>query len=150
VTWDNRDLHPSFGSAARARAAESTPGRVPVAAPCEHSYPPARDLCNNPRGLVDRRFPRYQSKSITLAANTSFQLVVQFAGRPDRIDVAASAAGVNFRFRNRGEPEGDALRVPNAAFHDTDISKDIVEAQDPTGAGGQICTAHGLYIDPYV
>jgi hypothetical protein len=150
VTWDNRDLLPPHGAAARAEVVVKTPGRVPTAAPCEHSFPPHREHQGYGLGAVATKFPRYQSATITLTATTAFQEVVRFAGRPDRIDVAASAAGVNFRLRNRGEENTDLIRIVNAAFHETDISKEIVEAQDPTGAGGQIVTVHGMWTDPYV
>lgn len=112
------------------------------------AFPPCR--CETriaPAGVVADSFPRYQSNTITLAASTAWQEVIRFAGRPSKIDVAASAAGVNFRLRNRGESEADAIRIVNAAFHETEISKELVEAQDPTGAGGQIVTAHGMYTD---
>ena len=150
MTWDNRDLRPNHGAEARNRPAGVRPGRVPVSPPCECSYPPHRDIDPRDAGRVATRFPRYQSATITLAASTAFQQVVLFSGRPDRIDVAASAAGVEIRLRNRGEENTDAIRIVNAAFHETDISKEIVEARDPAGAGGQIVTAHGMWTEAVV
>lgn len=123
------------------------PGRLHVAESCGCPYPAPRHHEESRLGAYSTRYPRYQSNTVTLSATTAWQEVIRFAGRPDRIDVAASAAGVEFRFRNRGESPTDALRVPNAAFHDTDISKEIVEARDSTGAGGQLVTAHGMWID---
>lgn len=148
MTWDNRDVLPSHGAAARA-----VPGgvsfnreRSPVAPVV---FPPCRcDSRGQREGISTHQFPRYQSATITLAASTAFQQVVAFSGRPDNIDIAASAAGVEIRLRNRGQGEADAIRIVNAAFHDTYISRDIVEARDPTGAGGQIVTAHGMWTEP--
>lgn len=147
MTWDNRDVLPVRGPAARLRpgGAEANRERSPVA---PVAFPPCR--CGSRgygEGIASSRYTRYQSNTITLAASTEFQQVVLFAGRPDRIDYAASAAGVEVRFRNRGETPTDAIRVPSAQFHDTDISKEIMEARDPTGAGGQLVTAHGMWIE---
>lgn len=147
MTWDNRDVLPVRGPAARLRAAisEGNRERSPVAPVV---FPPCRCDERGARvGIADVRYPRYQSNTITLAATTTFQEVIRFAGRPDRVDYAASAAGVEVRFRNRGETVTDSIRVPNAQFHDTDLSKEIMEARDPTGAGGQLVTAHGMWID---
>lgn len=150
MTWDNRDVLPSRGPAARAvpGGSEGNRERSPIA-PVE--YPRCR--CETripPAGANADSYPRYQSNTVTLAASTAWQTVIRFAGRPRKIDVAASAAGVNFRLRNRGESEADAIRIVNAAFHETEISKELVEAQDPTGAGGQIVTAHGMYTDSVI
>lgn len=137
----------AWGDAARARpgGAEENRERSPLPPVV---FPPCRcDERGTRVGAQDTRFPRYQSNTITLAATTAFQEVIRFAGRPDRIDYAASAAGVEVRFRNRGETVTDSIRVPNAAFHDTDLSKEIMEARDPAGAGGQLVTAHGMWID---
>jgi hypothetical protein len=150
VTWDNRDVLPVRGPAARAVPGGSAGNRErsPLA-PVE--YPPCR--CTTripPTGYASDSFPRYQSHTITLAATTAWQEVIRFAGRPVKVDIAASAAGVNFRLRNRGESEADAIRVVNAAFHETQVSKELVEAQDPTGAGGQVVTAHGMFTDAQI
>ena len=150
MTWDNRDVLPAHGPAARAvpGGSEANRNRSPVLDP---GYPACRcDTRIRPSGVEAESYPRYQSNTITLAANTTWQTVIRFAGRPRKIDVAASAAGVNFRLRNRGEAEADAIRIVNAAFHETEISKELVEAQDPTGAGGQIVTAHGMYTDSVI
>jgi hypothetical protein len=142
-----------YQPAAWGDAARATPGGSPgnrersPAAPV--LFPPPRpDGRGHAAGAVSDSFPRYQSNTITLAATAAWQEVIRFAGRPAKIDIAASAAGVNFRLRNRGESDTDAIRIVNAAFHETEISKELVEAQDPTGAGGQIVTAHGMWIDP--
>jgi hypothetical protein len=140
----------AWGNRARAVPGGSE-GNREKSPPAPVEYPPCRcDTRIPPAGVTADSFPRYQSNTITLAANTSWQEVVRFAGRPKKIDVAASAAGVNFRLRNRGEAEADAIRIVNAAFHETQISKELVEAQDPTGAGGQIVTAHGMFTDSVI
>ena len=147
MTWDNRDVLPVRGPAARAvpGGSEANRERSPIA---PVAFPPCRcETRGYGAGRVSERFTRYQANTITLAASTEFQQVILFAGRPDRIDYSASAAGVEVRFRNRGESPTDAIRVPNAQFHDTDISKEIMEARDPTGAGGQLVTAHGMWAD---
>ena len=92
-------------------------------------------------------FPRYQSAVLTLAANATFQEVIRFAGRPSNITITASAAGLNFRFRNRGEEGLDPIRVLAVTPLVLYISKEIVEVQDPGGTGGQIVSAQGGYQD---
>ncbi len=147
MTWDNRDVLPVRGPAARAVPGGSEGNRElsPPVPPC--AYPKPREERGYGPGLASTKYNRYQANTITLAASTAFQEVIRFSGRPDRVDLSASAAGVEYRFRNRGEPPTDAIRAPGTAFHDTDLSKEIVEARDPTGAGGQTVTAHGMWTD---
>lgn len=142
-----------YQPAAWGDAARATPGGSPgnrersPAAPV--LFPPSRpDSRGYGPGSQSESYPRYQSNTVTLAASTEFQEVIRFAGRPKVVDLSASAAGVEYRFRNRGETPTDAIRAPGTAFHETHLSKEIVEARDPTGAGGQIVTAHGMWTDP--
>lgn len=147
MTWDNRDVLPAHGPAARAVPGGQTFNRERSPAVPGDAYPQPRDGRAHSSGLVATRFPRYQSNTITLAASTAFQEVIRFSGRPDNIDLSASAAGVEYRFRNRGETVTDSIRAPGTAFHDTNLNKEIVEARDPTGTGGQTVTAHGTWVD---
>jgi hypothetical protein len=73
--------------------------------------------------------------------------VVSFAGRPHNITLVASAAGVEFRLRNRGEEGTDTIRALGTAPLVLYISKEIVEARDPAGAGGQIVSVQGGWTD---
>jgi hypothetical protein len=147
VTWDNRDVLPPHGAAARA-----VPGGAAV--PMLHrdgrpdsGYPPTRGVPSPGVGAAATVFPRYQSALLTLAANATFQQVVLFAGRPHNITLQASATGLNFRLRNRGEEGLDSIRVLSTNPLVLYISKEIVEVQDPAGAGGQIVSAQGMWTD---
>ena len=147
MTWDNRDVLPAHGPAARAVPSGSAANRErsPVA---DAGYPASRaDGRGYGRGAVATSFPRYEARTLTLAASTTFQEVARFSGRPARIDLHASAVGVEFRLRNRGEDQSANLVVRAAGPYQTDISKEIVEARDPAGAGGQIVTAVGFWQD---
>lgn len=136
---------PAWGATARQRPGGGDGNR-------EHS--PVADLSGYPRpacgrdygpGVVPGSFPRYDARTATLAASTAFQEVARFSGRPDRIDVHASAAGVEFRFRNRGQDQSTNLVVRAAGAYETDASFELVEARDPAGAGGQLVTAVGYW-----
>ena len=141
--WDY--LRPAWGGAARSLPGGSDGNR-------ERS--PVADLSGYPRpqagrdygaGLVPGRFPRMESRSATLAAVATFAEVARFSGRPDRIDLHSSAAGVEFRFRNRGQDATTGLVVRAGGSYETDASFELVEARDPAGAGGQLVTAVGYW-----
>ncbi|HEY6240158.1 MAG TPA: hypothetical protein VIW78_04910, partial [Burkholderiales bacterium] len=94
MTWDHRYEVPPHGDTARARPG-GAPGNMqqsPVADLA--NYPGPRDGRDPGAGVVPGRFPRSQSKTLTLAAVATVQEVVRFSGRPDRIDLHSSAAGV--------------------------------------------------------
>jgi len=90
-------------------------------------------------------FDGSESASITLAATTVFQEVITFGGRPDSIIVDSSAAAIEFRFRDRGQPARAPIRVQAAGERRLQIGAEIVEARDPAGAGGQFVTATGRW-----
>lgn len=145
MTWDNRDKRAEWGRAARAVPGGSEANRVksPVLDP---GYPAGRaDVRDVGPGVVPGRFPRSESRYLTLAAVATDQVVARFSGRPDRIDLHASAAGVRFSFQNRGGEivPGPTLRAAGA--YETDASYDIVYAADPSGTGGQLVTVTGFW-----
>lgn len=147
MTWDNRDVLPVHGPAARARpgGSEGNRERSPIADLSGYPRPAAgRDY--GP-GVVPGRFPRVESRSATLAASTTFQEIARFSGRPDRIDLGASAVGLEFRFRNRGQDATTGLVVRGVGQYETDASFELVEARDPAGGGGQFVTATGYWRD---
>jgi len=90
-------------------------------------------------------FDWYESARIVLAASTVFQEIITFSGRPDSIILDTTAAGVEFRLRNRGTAPGSALRIEGIATRVLDVSAEIVEARDPGGVGGQGVTATGRW-----
>ena len=136
---------PAWGGAARATPGGSQGNRerspiAPVVFPAPH--PDVRDYG---AGVLPGRFPRVESRSATLAAVATFAEIARFSGRPDRIDLHSSAAGVEFRFRNRGQDATTGLVVRAAGSYETDASFELVEARDPAGAGGQLVTAVGYW-----
>lgn len=138
-------LPPAWGPMARARdaAAEGNRERSPVVLPAV--YPGARESRGYGAGAVSERFPRLDAQHATLAASAEFQEVARFSGRPDRIDLHSSAAGVEFRFRNRGQDATDGFPVRAAGLYETNASFDLVEARDPAAGGGQLVTAVGFW-----
>lgn len=145
MTWDNRDVLPVRGPAARARTAvsEGNRERSPVAPVV---FPRCRcDTRDVGPGLVPGRFPRQQRFTATLGAVTTFAEVARFSGRPDRIDLHSSAAGVEFQYRNRGGDTVPGPVVRAAGAYETDASFDLVDARDPAGAGGQLVTVIGYW-----
>lgn len=138
-------LRPAWGPRARAVPGGGDGNREgsPPVDPSWYPRPqPGRDV--GP-GVLPGSFPRAESRSATLAAVTTFAEIARFSGRPDRIDLHSSAAGVEFRFRNRGQDATTGLVVRAAGSYETDASFDLVEARDPAGAGGQLVTAVGFW-----
>jgi len=136
---------PAWGPRARAVPGGAEENRE-RSAPPDVLYPPARPgVRDYGAGLVPGRFPRYESRSATLAAVATFAEVARVSGRPARIDLHSSAAGVEFRFRNRGQTDETGLIVRGAGAYETDASFELVEARDPAGAGGQLVTAVGYW-----
>jgi len=145
VTWDNRDVLPVRGPAARAVPGGSEANRERSPLP-PVLFPAPREAARGyGPGAVALRFPRYESRSATLAATTVFAEVARFSGRPDRVDLHSSAAGVEFRLRNRGQADNTGLIVRAAGSYETDASFELVEARDPAGAGGQLVTSVGYW-----
>lgn len=145
MVWDNRDKRAEWGRAARATpgGAEGNRDKSPVLDP---GYPAGRpELRDIGPGVVPGSFPRTQSNTLTLAANADLQQVIRFSGRPSRIDLHSSAAGVTFSFQNRGSEivTGPTLRA--AGSYETDASYDIVYAQDLAGVGTQLVTVMGFW-----
>ena len=138
-------LRPAWGPRARAVPGESEANRNKSGAP-DVVFPPAhKDVRDYGAGLVPGRFPRMESRSATLAASALFQEIARFSGRPDRIDLGASAVGVEFRFRNRGQDATTGLVIRGVGQYETDASFELVEARDPAAGGGQFVTAVGYW-----
>jgi hypothetical protein len=109
-------------------------------------FPDARpDIRDIGPGVVPGSFPRSQSRTLTLAAVATLQEVIRFSGRPDRIDLHSSAAGVTFSFQNRGSEIVTGPTVRAAGPYETDASFDIVYAQDLAGTGTQLVTVSGYW-----
>jgi len=135
----------AWGDAARATPGGS-PGNLERSPVAPVLFPPARpDVRDYGAGNIPGKYPRYDAKTATLAASAVFQEVARFSGRPDRIDLHASAAGVEFRMRNRGQDVSSALVVRTLGPYETDASFELVEARDPAGAGGQLVTVVGYW-----
>jgi hypothetical protein len=114
--------------------------------PSTPGFPPSRDTATRPASRREHQsFDGHDSGFLTLAASAAFQEVITFGGRPDSIVIDSTAAGINIRFRNRGEAPRGPIRLDSAGEKRFELSAEIVEAQDPTGAGGQIITATGRW-----
>jgi len=135
----------AWGDAARAVPGGS-PGNRERSQPPAVKFPDARkDIRDYGPGNIPGKYPRLDAKTATLAASAEFQEVARFSGRPDRIDLHASAAGVEFRMRNRGQDVSSALVVRTPGPYETDASFELVEARDPAGTGGQLVTVVGYW-----
>jgi len=145
MVWDNRDVLPVRGPAARAVPGGALGNREKSPPVTPEWFPKPQAGRDVGAGVVPGSFPRVEARSATLAASTAFQEIARFSGRPQRIDLHASAAGVEFRFRNRGQDATTGLVVRAAGSYETDASFDLVEARDPAGAGGQLVTAVGYW-----
>lgn len=114
------------------------------------SAPPAtppRARAGGAPPITSEKFERYETLTLTLAANALFQEVGRFSGTPDAIDVWASAAGLNVRLSDLAVNEISAVvTVANDTLH-THISRRIVEAQDPAGGGTQSVRVTGKWAE---
>jgi len=114
--------------------------------PSVPSYPPPRASAELPAGHREyESFDNYESQRLVLAATTAFQEIISFSGTPESIIIDATAAGVDVRFRNLGEAAPNFIRLEGAGERRFQLRARIVEARDPTGAGGQGVTATGRY-----
>jgi len=107
--------------------------------------PPARMRAPEPVPMVTEKFERYETVTFTLAAVATVQDAGQFSGRPDAIDLFASAAGVDVFLTDELGREESSLRLPALDWIHTDLSKRRVRVQDPTGVGLQVIRAVGKY-----
>jgi hypothetical protein len=115
-------------------------------APSAPGFPRPRESATRPASRREHQsFDGHDSGFLTLAAVATFQEVITFGGRPDSIVIDSTAAGINIRFRNRGEAPRNPIRLDSIGEKRFELSAEIVEAQDPTGAGGQIITATGRW-----
>lgn len=115
-------------------------------APSTPGYPAERASAQRLAGGRDyESYDQVESNVITLAAGTAFQEVITFGGRPESILIDASAAGIDVRFRHRGEAPFAPSRILHAGETRFQVSAEIVEARDPAGAGGQLISVHGRF-----
>lgn len=109
--------------------------------------PPDRQRPNGNRPGVAEKHERYETLTLTLAANALFQEVGRFSGTPDAIDIWASAAGLNIRLSDLAVNEVSSVVTQANSTLETHISRRIVEAQDPTGAGTQTVHVTGKWAE---
>jgi hypothetical protein len=114
--------------------------------PSAPGYPPGGPHYHAPVSQREHEsYEWYDSASLTLAATTAFQELIEFAGAVDSVMIQTNTTGLEFRFRYRGEPGGQPIRLLVTGFQSINVACEIVEVRDDTGAGGQIATAIGRY-----
>lgn len=110
--------------------------------------PPERNYANGAPPVVSEKHERYETLSLTLAANATFQEVGRFSGTPDAIDIWASAANLNVRLSDLAVVEVSVVKTEaNQTLH-TNISRRLVEVQDPAGTGTQSVYVTGKWAEP--
>lgn len=110
-----------------------------------HGYPEQRERVAEAAPHIGDKYERYETISFTLAAVATVQEAGQFSGRPDAIDLFASAAGVDVFLTDELGREESAIRLPANDWFHSDISKRRVRVQDPTGTGLQVVRAVGKW-----
>lgn len=108
-------------------------------------YPESRERVAEAAPQVAEKFERYETIVFTLAAVATVQDAGQFSGRPDAIDLFASAAGVDVFLTDELGREESSIRLPATTWIYTEISKRRVRVQDPTGVGLQVVRAVGKW-----
>ncbi|HEV8585914.1 MAG TPA: hypothetical protein VGT02_13175 [Methylomirabilota bacterium] len=108
-------------------------------------YPAPRDRGAATRPAAVPRYERYETLRLVIAAGAAFQLLGRFSGRPDAIDLLFTGPPVEWRLSSRGQVEESTIRVDGLFAYTTFLSRDTVEARDPTGIGGMTATAVGKW-----
>jgi hypothetical protein len=111
----------------------------------DRGAPPQRDRDPGPSPHIGEKFERYETISFTLAAVGTVQDAGQFSGRPDAIDMFASAANVDVFLTDELGREESAIRLPVATWIYTQLSKRRIRVQDATATGLQVCRFVGKY-----
>lgn len=111
----------------------------------KRGYPEQRERMPEAAPHVSEKFERYETIVFTLAAVATVQEAGQFSGRPDAIDLFASAAGVDVFLTDELGREESSIRLPATDWIHTDISKRRVRVQDTTGVGTQVIRAVGKF-----
>lgn len=113
--------------------------------------PPEQPTTERPSAVRNfESFEWYEAGSLVLAANALFQEIITFSGRPDSIEISTIGGPLNFRLRNRGQAAGTPINIPNAGTHNFRLAAEIVEVQDPLGAGAQRASVIGRFASRHI
>jgi len=107
--------------------------------------PPQRERVPGPHPHIGDKYERYETLVFTLLAVATVQDAGQFSGRPDAIDLFASAAGVDVFLTDELGREESAYRLPATTWLQTFVSKRRVLVQDPAGVGLMTVRAVGKF-----
>lgn len=108
-------------------------------------FPPERGRGYGPAPLVAEKFNRYETIAVTLGATAVFTEVGRFSGYPDAIDIWCNTAGMEVKLTDLELREESAISTEaNTTIH-TSISRRVVSARDPAGAGGQLLRVVGKW-----
>lgn len=147
MTWDNRDQHAPFGCQGRARAAETTPGRVPVAAPGPQSFPAANLRIPGRPPAAALKYERIDGPADVSNAPDADALLFQFSGRPDTITLSAQTFGAIFTLTDRLRRELTVYHVPAGSSIETFVARDTVLVRNAVAASVAIVHCVGKWAE---
>jgi hypothetical protein len=113
----------------------------------ERGYPPGQPRDPGAPFIVSEKFGRYETIQAVLGATTTFTELGRFSGTPDQVDVWASAANLDVRFKDTATPEESAVKTIANDWVRNVNARRIVEARDPAGAGGQTVSVLGKWAE---
>lgn len=111
------------------------------------NYPKPRDRSRPVGAAPDSPSATYDSGSFTLPAGTAFSTVARFAGRPDFIGITCTAVGTEARLTDIGENPGPTFDAARFGIVGDLPGRDLLEARDPAGVGGQVVHWRAIYND---
>jgi hypothetical protein len=118
------------------------PGRAPAGWPASGGRQP--ELFPE----VSSSYIGYETIDFTLAAISTWQEAGRFSGVAQDVQFWASAANVQVRIRTRDRADASAVLLPANVWSEIELTGEIVEARDATGAGTQRLIALGKYPKP--
>jgi len=143
VSWDNRDVLPAHGPAARAVPAISPGNRElsPPVPPC--SWPKPRERNPGVMPAAGLKYQRLDGTRDDVTLTDTFATLFTFSGRPDVIWVSVRAFPAMFRFTDRLSREDSVIQVDAGQTRELHISRERVEARNCIAGSDAIVTVVG-------
>lgn len=143
MTWDNRDVLPVRGPAARAVPGGSEANREKSPPVMAAVYPPSRERSPGVAPGAALKYMRLDGTTDDVTLTNAYTDVFTFAGRPDVIWVSVRANPAMFRFTDRLDRETATMQVDAGQTVELHLSRERVQAKNCIGDANAIVTVVG-------